>query len=763
MKKSEQKKQPQIYCSLDIETSDFDPANGEILELGMVFFEVQKNGFSILSEWQSTFKANKEVPARILALTGIATEELENSPQFREKAKEIQKLVKGCIIVGHNINFDIKFLESFGIKFSGKQIDTLDLAQMLLPTNPSYNLEALMNLLNVSHKDAHRALADAKAAMVVLQTLLQYYSSFPAELKKELEQIFPQRDFPEINLLLQTEFAPREIQLRQSKVETEDSPEVQQALKQEQAIMTFPLGFNHHNYIFGALQKSKEKILLVVNNKQSVYQLWKQKLAYPIFDNKEVFNLEAYLQLIKQDLAVEQRFFLGKLAVWRHLNWQSKVLVDVNFSFGSQFKALINCSAAEELAWPLEQKLKVVATDYADFINFELDKIYADRKLVILDLNNFEQSLTFVTSKKVSWNDFLYTLKQVYDPITKLGKSELKKEVTEALSQVDLFFGLASLQWKKIDSNSPQILVNEKMEDHGNYQIIKKAGESFIGKMRGLNEKINSERISEYLISLESFFINDSEQIRWVEVSEGRLMFSISPLRLELIAAKKLEPFKKVIFTASLGSEALIKYFTHRLNLGSFDIRNIGQQELRKKFEVIISNAPFSVDALPKFLEKINLPAALLLPNSSTLKNFYEANFKTLSEKYKVAAQGYSGGTNKLLDNFSIHENALLLATDHLILRSAHKRLRVKDLILTRLPFEQFNHPLFAAQAERYPNQFIDFNIPRALYNFHSIIRFFYSNDLERIFILDQKIHKEYGQYFIDYLKTLPFVELRYE
>jgi hypothetical protein len=156
----------------------------------------------------------------------------------------------------------------------------------------------------------------------------------------------------------------------------------------------------------------------------------------------------------------------------------------------------------------------------------------------------------------------------------------------------------------------------------------------------------------------------------------------------------------------------------------------------------------------------LDAPAAVLLGSSGTLRDFYEAEYLTLQEKFKVSAQTYSGGTNKVLDNFSINGNGLFLGTNNFILKQSHRKLKVKNLIITRLPFEQFNHPLFAIQAARYQNQFIEFNIPRALYNFHAIINFFYSDELEKIYILDAKINKEYGKYFTDYLKSLPFVEI---
>ena len=176
---------------------------------------------------------------------------------------------------------------------------------------------------------------------------------------------------------------------------------------------------------------------------------------------------------------------------------------------------------------------------------------------------------------------------------------------------------------------------------------------------------------------------------------------------------------------------------------------------------MIISPESLESEKFLELVQNLKFPAAVLLPNSAALREFYEKNFKILQSRYKVLVQGYTGGTTKLIENFSIAENSLLIATDRFILKQTGKKLKVKTLVLTRIPFEQFNHPLFAAQAEKYQNQFIDFNIPRALYNFHSVIRFFYGDDLEKIYILDQKITKDYGKYFIEYLKSLPFVELK--
>lgn len=158
-------------------------------------------------------------------------------------------------------------------------------------------------------------------------------------------------------------------------------------------------------------------------------------------------------------------------------------------------------------------------------------------------------------------------------------------------------------------------------------------------------------------------------------------------------------------------------------------------------------------------LDTIEFPAAILLPNMTAVQKFYEQYFPMLREKVRTFAQNYSGSTNKLMENFKIEEKSLLIATDKFILKQSGRKLRVKTLILCRLPFEQFSHPFIAAQSQRYANPFEEFTIPRTLHNFHSLIGFFYSSDLKKIYLADAKLTKEYGKYFLEYLQSIPFVD----
>src|SRR3954471_24494707 len=90
-----------IYCSLDIETSGFDPLTNEILEVGFAFFQVSSSGkatadkkgyeLKVLEEWTQVFKPTKPVSPQILGLTGISQKELDEAPQFSEYRDFIQE------------------------------------------------------------------------------------------------------------------------------------------------------------------------------------------------------------------------------------------------------------------------------------------------------------------------------------------------------------------------------------------------------------------------------------------------------------------------------------------------------------------------------------------------------------------------------------------------------------------------------------------------------------------------------------------------
>jgi len=155
-------------CSVDVETTGVNPQLDQIIEIGIV--RLGRDGSTV--SFGSTVKPTVKVPEVVLRLTGIKPDELSSSPVIEDIVADTAKLVSGCVIVGHNVHFDVGFLLKAGILSSyPKIIDTLHISKILFPMQSSYNLGNLCTSLGISLEHAHRAVHDAKATLDLLLVL----------------------------------------------------------------------------------------------------------------------------------------------------------------------------------------------------------------------------------------------------------------------------------------------------------------------------------------------------------------------------------------------------------------------------------------------------------------------------------------------------------------------------------------------------------------------------------------------------------------
>ncbi|MBM3943310.1 MAG: hypothetical protein FJ316_10395 [SAR202 cluster bacterium] len=157
-----------VCVALDLETTGLDPNRDTILEVGAVKFQ----GRRVIDTFQTFVNPGRPIPEFIQRLTGITPQHVRRAPFFSSIAPSLAEFVGSCPVVGHNIAFDLRFLEAHGLTFVNTSYDTWDLASVFLPRNPEYSLGALAKYLEVSHTSPHRALADAQATHGVFTTLL---------------------------------------------------------------------------------------------------------------------------------------------------------------------------------------------------------------------------------------------------------------------------------------------------------------------------------------------------------------------------------------------------------------------------------------------------------------------------------------------------------------------------------------------------------------------------------------------------------------
>lgn len=793
------------YCSLDIETSGFDPKISDLLEVGFVFFIVEAkegiakggraktgakgtaSGFKIIEEYTQVFKPTREVPANILGLTGILKEELEEAPAFEEHRAKIQEKLRNATIVGHNVAFDLNFLKALGLEFNGPVIDTLEIVQFILPTHHSYNLENLMHVFQVGHKDAHRALADSKAAVKLLEKMLRVYNGFPEELKFQVQKLLTAHNLPWKELL----FTAMEGLTLPPKNKTRPlfKPDYKNIEIKDGVIYNFPLGENCVEDLALLLKSQPQKALLVVPKTQQASNLWKSGLAQAIFPPELHFNEKKFQKLLEsKNITAEEAKFLIKILVWQRTNWQTDSIIDLNLSFtGGQFRNLIT-------GGKLKEKLRhhLATCDLPTFFMLSQRGMHKDRAVVIAGLNEFEAAVSAGISSKVAWGFVNYHLKSYYNEEIGTGDGKFKEPITKLLDASDLFFGLVSALLQTDPPTFQYYKITPEVASSADFVKIKAAADNFIEKIKDYNSVIKSEDLEQTARNLSDFFVQDVNYVKWLELAANRCVFFSSPLDISGVVKKILTPYSSVSFADSLGNDKLMAYFMQRLGFDRFSVEQVTKkannngtnkkQVLKSALQALPlpglngKNKPIKFhfqakvlapEDLIKIIEPKNLPAAILFGSASQVKEFYEQNYEKLKSKAFLVAQNSSGGSSKMFRNFSIHGNSLLLATDKFVLKHLSgnngldplDRLKVKTLVLGHLPFEQYTHPYQEALSARYNQPFEEYSLPKALYNLHCLVNFFHTQVLETIYLSDSKLAKGYAQNFVEYIKLFPNLE----
>jgi len=161
-----------LYAILDIETT-----GGQFNEEGITEIAIYKfDGHEVVDQFISL--VNPEIPIQpfVVKLTGISNAMLQSAPKFFEVAKRIIEITSDCVIVAHNASFDYRILRTefrrLGYDFQAQTLCTVELAQKLIPEQPSYSLGKLVRALGIPIADRHRATGDAIATVKLFQLLL---------------------------------------------------------------------------------------------------------------------------------------------------------------------------------------------------------------------------------------------------------------------------------------------------------------------------------------------------------------------------------------------------------------------------------------------------------------------------------------------------------------------------------------------------------------------------------------------------------------
>ena len=175
----------EIVC-FDIETTGLKVTQEAITEIGAVRL---RNG-EIVETFQTFVDPERRLTPEIIGLTGITDEMLRGAPKLKDALTAFLAFAGGAPLAAHNAEFDISFIRAgcrkCSIPFEPTYIDTLILAQNLLPGLGKYKLDIVAEHLQLPQFNHHRASDDA---VPVAQMLTKFFPMLEERGVTRLQQI----------------------------------------------------------------------------------------------------------------------------------------------------------------------------------------------------------------------------------------------------------------------------------------------------------------------------------------------------------------------------------------------------------------------------------------------------------------------------------------------------------------------------------------------------------------------------------------------
>jgi DNA polymerase III epsilon subunit family exonuclease len=169
---------------IDVETTGTDPKMTDLVEVAAV----KVKGTKIVDRW-STF-VNPGRPIVGNQMHGITDKDVKGAPSPKEAADQLLAFVGDAKVVGHNVGFDLGFIEAArggGFRFQpGTYLDTLVIAREGYPGSESYKLGDLARFFGIELTQSHRALPDAEATA---NLLLWFANDLPGRVSTLRESI----------------------------------------------------------------------------------------------------------------------------------------------------------------------------------------------------------------------------------------------------------------------------------------------------------------------------------------------------------------------------------------------------------------------------------------------------------------------------------------------------------------------------------------------------------------------------------------------
>ena len=165
------------YIAIDLETTGIRLSKDKIIEVGLL----KVKDSHIIDTFSCVINPDMQVDDKILELTKISKNELENAKRIHEVINPIVDFCEEYVLLGHNTIFDYSFVKKeanrAGLEFEKRGIDTYKLCKRVLPENVRKNLTDACNYFGIERKNSHRAFSDAYYTHVLFQEIIKNFKT----------------------------------------------------------------------------------------------------------------------------------------------------------------------------------------------------------------------------------------------------------------------------------------------------------------------------------------------------------------------------------------------------------------------------------------------------------------------------------------------------------------------------------------------------------------------------------------------------------
>jgi len=160
-----------LFAILDIETTGFSPKTGDkILEIAIITTDLSGN---VVDEYETLINPQRAVTAG--HIHGITAGMVMDAPKIQEVLDDIAFHLNGKTIVGHNIDFDLRFINhELSMYYANETrlpgVCTLKLSRKLLPSIPVRTLESFCQYFDIPAPEIHSAACDGHATLTLFHT-----------------------------------------------------------------------------------------------------------------------------------------------------------------------------------------------------------------------------------------------------------------------------------------------------------------------------------------------------------------------------------------------------------------------------------------------------------------------------------------------------------------------------------------------------------------------------------------------------------------